>query len=162
MKLFRVSQKAFVRNREGRVLLVRFSQQLHDAQLRGLWDIPGGGVEFGEDLDVAFHREVTEEIGVMVEKGRFITIWDWIMRSTPTSEETYKSPDSNDHHCVVLAYDATFKVGSISLNEEHDEFVWMDPHDWRQYDMGLKKDIERIWTDYLSWYSKHILKRIQR
>lgn len=157
MKLFRVSQKAFVRNVDGKVLLVRFSQQLHDPALRGLWDIPGGGVEFEEDLDVAFNREVTEEIGVHVEKGPLITVWDWLATPIPIPDKTYKSPDEHDYHGIILGYDAIYRGGEITLNEEHDAFEWIDPHDWHRFNTGFEKEkIRKIWTEYLTWYEKNV------
>lgn len=157
MKLFRVSQKAFVRNADGEVLLVRFSQQLHDPGLRGLWDIPGGGVEFGEDLNAAFTREVTEEIGVRVEKGPLITVWGWLATPQPISGRTYKSPDEHEYHGIILGYDAMYQGGTITLNEEHDSYQWIDPHDWHRFDTGFEKEkIQRIWTEYLKWYDEYV------
>ena len=33
----------------------------------GLFDLPGGGIEFGEDLEKALEREIREEIGVDIK-----------------------------------------------------------------------------------------------
>jgi ADP-ribose pyrophosphatase YjhB (NUDIX family) len=48
--------------REGRILLVRRAK----APARGLWSLPGGHVELGEDLRSALVREVHEETGLNV------------------------------------------------------------------------------------------------
>lgn len=157
MKLFRVSQKAFVRNQNGHVLFVRFSSDLHDPELRDLWDIPGGGVEFGEDLDAAFHREVNEEIGVSVEKGSLITVWDWLATPVPIPGKTYKSPDEHEYHGIILGFDAMYREGTIVLHEEHGVFKWIDPHDWHRFNTGFEKEkIRRIWTEYLQWYEHNV------
>ena len=152
MRLFRISQKAFIRNDEGQLLLVRFSPNLHDPKLRGLWDIPGGGVEFGESLEEAFDREIKEEIGVEVKRGDLITVWDWIATAKPIPGKTYKSIDGNDYHGIVLAFDAHYIGGEIKLNEEHDKYEWIDPYRWREFNTGFElQKIERIWQDYLRW-----------
>jgi ADP-ribose pyrophosphatase YjhB (NUDIX family) len=51
---------AIVRNRSGRVLLVRRADD-------GCWALPGGRVEVGESVSAAVIREVAEEAGVTIE-----------------------------------------------------------------------------------------------
>ena len=58
---------AFVRDADGRVLLVRVAE-------RG-WELPGGQVEHGEDLLSAVRREVEEESGCIVEPERLIATY---------------------------------------------------------------------------------------
>ena len=54
-----------------RLLLVRHRALLHDGSF---WEIPGGGVEFGESLAEAVAREFREETGLVVRVGelRFV------------------------------------------------------------------------------------------
>jgi ADP-ribose pyrophosphatase YjhB (NUDIX family) len=56
---------AVVRDGSGRVLLV---QRANDPG-RGLWSLPGGRVEAGEDGRAAAAREVREETGLEVDVG---------------------------------------------------------------------------------------------
>lgn len=56
---------AVVRDGSGRVLLV---QRAHEPG-RGLWAVPGGRLEAGEDARAAAAREVREETGLEVEIG---------------------------------------------------------------------------------------------
>jgi 8-oxo-dGTP diphosphatase len=53
---------------EGRLLLIR---RAHEPG-RGLWSLPGGRVEPGEDDQVALVREMQEETGLTVEPGPLI------------------------------------------------------------------------------------------
>jgi NAD+ diphosphatase len=59
---------ALVVGSEGRVLLTcRAGEPSH-----GLWDLPGGFVDEGEDALETLRRELREELGVEVEPGRFV------------------------------------------------------------------------------------------
>ena len=59
---------AVVRDAGGRLLVVRRGREPG----RGLWSVPGGRVEAGEDDATAAAREVLEETGVVVEVGRLL------------------------------------------------------------------------------------------
>jgi|TARA_B100001245_G_scaffold98417_1_gene71440 8-oxo-dGTP diphosphatase len=53
--LFRVSIKGLIRNENGEVLVVKETG-------RTGWDIPGGGMDHGEDFKQAIARELYEEV----------------------------------------------------------------------------------------------------
>ena len=55
----------------GRVLLGRRSADPG----RGLWDVPGGFLDEGEDAIAGLRREILEETGLEVDVGRFLGIW---------------------------------------------------------------------------------------
>ena len=59
---------ALVYDEQHRLLVVR---RAHDPG-RGLWSIPGGRVESGEDDPTAVAREVAEETGLTVEVGDLV------------------------------------------------------------------------------------------
>lgn len=46
----------------------------------GLWSVPGGAVELGEEVAVALKREVREESGLEVEPLSLIDVYDNIVR----------------------------------------------------------------------------------
>jgi mutator protein MutT len=56
---------AVVRNERGEVLLVRRANEPG----RGLWSLPGGRLEPGEDARTCAAREVLEETGLVVDVG---------------------------------------------------------------------------------------------
>lgn len=53
---YRVSAKALVLDENNRFLLAK--------ETDGTWDFPGGGLEFGEDIQSALQREIREELGL--------------------------------------------------------------------------------------------------
>jgi mutator protein MutT len=60
---FETAVAAVLRNRDGRVLIVRRSPR---GFLGGLWKLPGGFLDPGEDLPAALRRTVREETGLAV------------------------------------------------------------------------------------------------
>jgi 8-oxo-dGTP pyrophosphatase MutT (NUDIX family) len=71
------AQKAFI-VKDGMVLLVRKSAD--DPDQAGKWEVPGGRMEFGEDVDEHIKREVREEVGLELMPGRPFYIWQWRLR----------------------------------------------------------------------------------
>ncbi|MEU4077625.1 NUDIX hydrolase [Streptomyces venezuelae] len=60
-----VSAGAVICDEQGRVLIV-------DPVYKPYWNLPGGGVEAGEDPKEACRREALEELGLDVEIGRLL------------------------------------------------------------------------------------------
>ncbi len=56
---------------------------------RGLWEFPGGSVEFGEKIADALKREIFEEFGVLVEVGTLLDVSDHIL---PDEGQHWVSP----------------------------------------------------------------------
>lgn len=56
---YRISVKAIIKDESGRVLLGR--------EKDGAWELPGGGLEHGENPKEALAREILEETGFAVE-----------------------------------------------------------------------------------------------
>ncbi|HSX32739.1 MAG TPA: NUDIX hydrolase [Candidatus Saccharimonadales bacterium] len=56
---YRISVKALIQDEAGRVLLLE--------EQDGRWELPGGGLEHGEDPRAALPREIAEETGFTTE-----------------------------------------------------------------------------------------------
>lgn len=57
---YRISVKAAIRDTQDRIMLLR--------EADGSWELPGGGLEQGEDPRQGLIREITEETGMTVER----------------------------------------------------------------------------------------------
>jgi len=56
---------------------------------RGLWEFPGGSVEFGETLAQALQREMREEFGIEIAVGELLNVVDHIL---PAEGQHWVSP----------------------------------------------------------------------
>ncbi len=71
----------------GRVFLARRGPLAKNE--RGLWEFPGGSVEFGEKLADALQREMREEYGITIEVGDLLDVADHIL---PEEGQHWVSP----------------------------------------------------------------------
>ena len=85
--VFRNSVYGLILN-EGKLLLVR-------TRSTGLYAFPGGGIELGEPLAEALHREIREETGIRVEMGELATL---------SEDFFYYNPADEAYHALLLFY----------------------------------------------------------
>jgi mutator protein MutT len=78
---------ALIVDDQGRVFLARRGPQAKNE--RGLWEFPGGSVEFGEPLALALRREMREEFAVEIEVGELLDVFDHIL---PQESQHWVSP----------------------------------------------------------------------
>ena len=98
------AQKAFIWD-GSHLLLVRKSSG--DPHNPGRWEVPGGRMEFGEDVDEHLTREVEEETGLTVDAGAPFHIWQWTMTDIkPGSEDMIQ--------VIAVARRCTPKGGQLS------------------------------------------------
>jgi len=78
---------AIIVDERGRLFLARRGPQAKNE--RGLWEFPGGSVEFGERLADALTREIREEYGVEIAVGELLDVVDHIL---PAEGQHWVSP----------------------------------------------------------------------
>ncbi len=82
-----------------------------DSVLNGRWQIPGGGLEFGETVLDCLHREVAEELGTKIS----------VIHPHPIIDSDVR----DNWQGVFLTYLSKLQDGeTITLNEEASEFKW--------------------------------------
>jgi len=83
---------------------------------RGLWEFPGGSVEFGERLADALKREMREEYGIEIEAGELLDVVDHIL------------PDEGQHW-ISPTFICTITSGEPTIREaaKCTEIGWFAP-----------------------------------
>lgn len=107
-----VSVGAMIFNEKNELFLSKRS--LNCKNEKGCWEIPGGGVDFGEKLSDAIKREMIEEYGVEIEIIEQFSAADHII------------PNENQHW-VATTFLAKLKAGNkpkIMEPEKCDEIGW--------------------------------------
>ncbi len=77
-KILHFAQKGIVLSPDNKsLLMIKMVSKFMSEKIDGKWGLPGGKVEFGEEIDVACEREIFEETGVKVSPGLPIYTWAW-------------------------------------------------------------------------------------
>jgi 8-oxo-dGTP diphosphatase len=97
--------------RDGKILLVRRAR----SPGKGFYSLPGGRVEFGETLHAALHREVDEETALKIE---IVGLAGW--------REVVPGTGDGGHY-LIMSFAARWIAGEPALNDELDDFRWLDP-----------------------------------
>lgn len=108
-----VGVKALIKNSKDEYLFMRRSTILATDVSEPSWDIPGGRIESDEYLPEALKREVQEEVGYEIQSTPVLVAAQDIF--VPAKEL----------HVVRLTYTLKEDISSISLSDEHEEYVWV-------------------------------------
>lgn len=94
------------------VLLVRRAK----APRKGEWSLPGGGLEWGEQLEDAARRELSEEAGVAVRALELLEVVDGVFRGPSGAVE---------HHYVLVDYLADWSSGEPRAGDDATDAVFV-------------------------------------
>ena len=93
---------------ENKVLIIKRSSYTSFGE--GEWDLPGGGLQFGESLHECLNREIKEETGLTVRIGKLLYATTNIVN--PSSQT------------VGLMYLCHADTNNVTLSREHTAFLW--------------------------------------
>jgi 8-oxo-dGTP diphosphatase len=99
--------------RDGNVLVLRRS--VSKEFLPGVWGLPGGRVEFGEDPGVAVLRELREEAAVTGTLERLCGYSSFVAMA-----------GDSRWHGVQLNFAIRLAPGNVRLDDSNDSFRWVD------------------------------------
>jgi len=91
-----------------KILLIKRSAYAGGGE--GLWEIPGGGMKFGETLHEGLAREIREETGLTVRVGMLLY--------------AMTAPVSPERQIVGLTYLSYANDDRVVLSHEHTEYLW--------------------------------------
>lgn len=95
---------------DGKFLAVHKQKHAH-----GLYELPGGTMEYGETIEETLVREIREELGMTVRPIRLLGTWNFLF------------PEYPEHYAGLIylcGYDGTPEA---RLSGEHDRFAWLAP-----------------------------------
>jgi mutator protein MutT len=129
---------ALIVDAQGRLFLSRRGPLAKNE--RGLWEFPGGSVEFGERLAEALQREMREEYGVEIRVGELLDVVDHIL------------PEEGQHW-VSPTFLCTIAAGEASVREPGKcaEIGWFFPEQ-------MPADLTVITRQNFAHYLEHLQK----
>jgi 8-oxo-dGTP diphosphatase len=107
-KLFSLSVKVVIRNKNGECLLLKRS--MRSSSNPGKWEFPGGVVDRGEILENAIMRETMEETGLTIQL-------DHVAGSAESEFREWR--------VAHLIMEGRFVSGKVVLSDEHDDYQWI-------------------------------------
>ncbi len=127
--ILQVGVKAFLRNKDGKYLLVRRCAQKY-GKTQGSWDIVGGRIEPGTELIKNLQREVMEESGLtIISEPKIIAAQDIF----PT----------DDRHVVRISYQAEVEGVVMLDTSENTEYLWLSLEEMKKQS-DLDKYVQEI------------------
>lgn len=123
-----ISQKAILFDKSGKILVIRRSKTAPSGAL--YWDLPGGSLDFGENMEDGILREIKEETQLKVKSINIIN--------------AISGFDSNREFWVTICYAAEIAISEVRLSYEHDDFRWINSGELKKLKMSPrnKKFIE--------------------
>ena len=118
--ILQVGVKAFLKNKEGKILLLKRSQEKYKGT-KGTWDIVGGRIDPGSKLIDNLKREIKEETQLEINsEPQLIYAQDII----PNEEK----------HVVRLSYIANVDGEPVLDTSENVEYKWLTIDELKKHD----------------------------
>lgn len=119
----RVAAKAVI-SHKGKILIVREAKTYQDGSQYGKYGLPGGRIEADEPFFDALSREVKEEVGLSIKPIRPVYVGEW-----------WPEIKGVKNHIVAMFILCESSSDKVTLSDEHDHFEWIDPRDYKKYEM---------------------------
>ena len=127
---------AIIVDNQGRLFLARRGPAAKNE--RGLWEFPGGSVEFGETMADALRREMREEFGIEITVGKLLDVVDHILKE-------------EKQHWISPSFLCTISAGEPRIMEPEKcaEIGWFLPG-------AVPQELTQISRENLSHYLQQI------
>lgn len=102
---------------------------------KGMYELPGGRMDFGESVKQTFEREIKEELGFeKIKMGNLINMWLF----TNIRENT-------NYHFILFDFEFFTDESEIKLSSEHTEYKWIGVKELDEVEIreGHKESIKK-------------------
>ncbi len=125
-KVQRIGVSGFLLEDE-KVLIVKRADS--ESFLPGVYELPGGKIDFGETIESAIEREFKEETGLNVKAIKPIYIFSYLS-------------DEGNRQTFDVTYLLRLKDGNgkVVLSDDHNDFKWISEEEIDDY--NITKDME--------------------
>ncbi len=130
-----VATKAFIQF-QGKIVIVKESGDHPTNTQVNKFDIPGGRIDPAETLQEGLEREIEEEVGIKNIIG--IPFF---------ASEAFTEINDEIWHIVRIFFKCNVGSDKIKLSPEHHEYLWIDPKEYKKYD--LIKNLYPAFEKYL-------------
>ena len=108
------SQKIILVNKNREMLIIKRGKTAPSRP--GYWDLPGGEVEYGENLSNGIIRETKEETGLEIK--------------TPSLLDVCAKFNDKKEYWVTICYSFQVIDTNVKLTFEHEAFRWIKPQEF--------------------------------
>ncbi len=115
--IFQIGIKAIIMNEKNEILLLKSGHAEETHTKITFWDLPGGRVQEGMNIEDTLRREVEEELGVPGSLLKIDSIFD-------ASVSNFKKSHSSNTYLMLIAYTCRLDAENFKLSGEHSEYGW--------------------------------------
>lgn len=120
LKLF-VAAKAFISYKD-KILLLQESSNYKEGTQFGKFDVPGGRLSPGENIDECLKREILEETNLPIASGRPF----FVNESRPIVK-------GEKWQVIRIFFSVDVDTDAVTLSKDHETHIWIDPKDYKDH-----------------------------
>lgn len=136
-----IAMRAFIEY-DGKILLIRESGKYEEGTNQGKYDSVGGRVQPGQSWSESLQREIKEETGLDIEIGSPFSVDEW-----------WPVVNSKQWQIIGVHFICQAKTDQVKLSQDHDDYVWINPKEYKNYDLIGK--LENVFDKYLEFIGKN-------
>jgi 8-oxo-dGTP diphosphatase len=131
---FNLGVKGIIRKKDKILVLKRNQKDVHKP---GIWETPGGTMDDNISPQEELKREIAEETGLEVEICEPFNVFTFIR-------------DDTKEFKIGITFCCDYVSGEVILSEEHSEYNWIKPDDFKQLESitSLYDEIDKYAQKY--------------
>jgi len=132
-------------NKDKRIVVRVRGIVLHENELLGVRHphnlnfiaLPGGHLEWGEDVKECLQREITEELGINPEIGRLLYVYNFIENDTQSVEFLFEITNSSEFKNIDnVERTHAHEIAEVCWVKSNDERILLPKIVWEDFKKG--------------------------